>query len=67
MCPAPGLRAYVQLRTRVMYGSRAGVTAGYARSLNSDIGLVDVSRNIGNGCWYVLDSAIDRIWWRYSI
>lgn len=57
----------LQLRNRFIAGdmiSRYGEL--YTSSFKKDMGLVDMTWNITEGDWYVLNSAIDRLWLNYT-
>jgi hypothetical protein len=56
----------VQLRNRLMYGETFKNVPGYADALKKDIGWVDMTFNLLSGNSFVLNSAIDRLWFQYS-
>jgi len=58
--------ASIQLRNRLMYGETLSLIPGYIDNIAKEDGLFDLSFNLLSGESYVLNSAIDRIWFQYT-
>ena len=58
--------ASIQFRNRFMYGETLKLVPGYIDNLAKEDGLFDLSFNLLSGESYVLNSAIDRIWFQYT-
>jgi len=56
----------LQLRNRLMYGETIKMNPDYAKSLDKDIGWMDLSFNLLSGNSYVMNTTIDRVWIQYS-
>lgn len=58
--------ASIQFRNRLMYGETLKLIPGYIDNIEKEDGLFDLSINLLSGESYVLNSAIDRIWFQYT-
>lgn len=58
--------ASIQFRNRLMYGETLKLISGYIDNIEKEDGLFDLSFNLLSGESYVLNSAIDRIWFQYT-
>lgn len=58
--------ASIQFRNRLMYGETLKLVPGYIDNIAEEDGLFDLSFNLLSGESYVLNSAIDRIWFQYT-
>ena len=58
--------ASIQFRNRFMYGETLKLVPGYIDNIAKEDGLFDLSFNLLSGESYVLNSAIDRIWFQYT-
>jgi len=58
--------ASIQFRNRFMYGETLKLVPGYIDNIAKENGLFDLSFNLLSGESYVLNSAIDRIWFQYT-
>ena len=58
--------ASIQFRNRLMYGETLKLVPGYIDNIAKENGLFDLSFNLLSGESYVLNSAIDRIWFQYT-
>ena len=58
--------ASIQFRNRFMYGETLKLVPGYIDNLAKEDGLFDLSFNLLSGESYVLNSAIDRVWFQYT-
>jgi hypothetical protein len=58
--------ASIQFRNRLMYGETLKLIPGYIDNIAKENGLFDLSFNLLSGESYVLNSAIDRIWFQYT-
>jgi hypothetical protein len=56
------LTASVQLRNRFIYGETVRYTPGYADMIGKSNGWLDLSFNLFKGDYYILNTAIDRLW-----
>jgi len=58
----------LQIRNRLMVGDRFRLETGevHKQSLESDMGVTDLSWNALSGRSYVLNSAVDRFWVKYA-
>jgi len=68
--PADWLSGTVQARSRFIAGNTVRKFPGYAESLDSDQGWMDLAfvtdGDLGDSAGYVLTSAIDRLWLQFS-
>ncbi|KPK85832.1 MAG: hypothetical protein AMS27_06490 [Bacteroides sp. SM23_62_1] len=64
--PLKNFSASVQLRNRFIYGETVNNTPGYKDMINSSNGWADLSFNIFTGDYFVLNTAIDRLWIQYT-
>lgn len=62
--PADNITATLQMRNRLIYGETLKYTPGYASSIAGDGGLADLSTNLFSGDSYLLNAAIDRLWFQ---
>ncbi len=60
------LNASIQFRNRLMYGETLKLIPGYIDNIAKENGLFDLSFNLLSGESYVLNSAIDRLWFQYT-
>jgi len=58
--------ASIQFRNRLLYGETLKLIPGYIDNIAKEDGLFDLSFNLLSGESYVLNSAIDRIWFQYT-
>ena len=58
--------ASIQFRNRLMYGETLKLIPGYIDNIEKEDGLFDLSITLLSGESYVLNSAIDRIWFQYT-
>jgi len=65
--PAKNLKGSVQLRNRFFYGDYSREIPGYANSLDMDNGWVDLSTNPVENDNFILNMAIDRLWFQYTL
>jgi hypothetical protein len=65
--PARDLKGSIQLRNRFFYGDYARKIPGYAKSLDMDKGWVDLSLNPVENNDFILNMAIDRFWFQYTV
>jgi hypothetical protein len=65
--PSDNFTGTIQLRNRIFTGDNVRFTPGYKRSFNVDDGIIDMNENIAEGNSYLMNSAVDRLWLRYSL
>ncbi len=69
--PSDWFSATLQVRNRFIAGNTIRKFPGYARGLDGDMGWLDLSfvsdGNLGDSAGYVLTSAVDRLWVRFTL
>ncbi|MDF1573798.1 MAG: hypothetical protein P1P86_01220 [Bacteroidales bacterium] len=68
--PADWLSGTLQMRNRVIIGNTVRKFPGYARSIDGDLGWLDMSwireGTLGDSAGYVLSSGLDRLWLQFT-
>lgn len=64
--PTDNITFKTELRNRFIWGDNFEVRNNYDKEIGKDNGFVDGSFNISSGDSYVLNSKIDRLWFRYT-
>jgi hypothetical protein len=68
--PSNWLSGNLQLRSRIITGNTVRIIPGYAKSLGSDPGWMDLSfvknGNLGDSAGYVMATTIDRLWLQFT-
>lgn len=55
-----------QMRNRLVYGETVKYSMGYATSVDNDQGFLDLSMNLINGRSFFINTALDRLFLKYS-
>lgn len=63
---SPSFTASVEVRNRFVYGNMLSEFPGYNTTFDTDNGVVALTKNLVDEKFFVLNTAIDRLWIQYS-